>query len=151
MPKLHLCSTFTKMSVKNLRHSDILRKSTPFLIENIYDVHEILDHLLASEVMSWDEKDDISCQETRRKRMEMLLNFLRVKDQRTFDIFHEALTYSGNGFVREELERIATQLEEERATESGEGSFVILFIDKITMYTGCPVKKESSVKSTLQF
>lgn len=117
------------MSVKNPRHSDILQKSTPFLIENLYDVHDILDHLLASEVMSWDEKDDISSQATRRKRIEMLLNFLRVKDKHTFDIFLEALTYSGNDFVREELERVATQLEEEmlsatvvaQATESEEG------------------------------
>src|SRR5688572_26767297 len=100
MQKFLFCSIFTKMSVKNLRHSDILRKSIPFLIENIYDVHDILDHLLASEVMSWDEKDDISSQATRRKRIEMLLNFLRVKDKHTFDIFLEALTYSGNDFVR---------------------------------------------------
>ena len=119
------------MSVKNLRHSDILRKSTPFLNENIYDVHEILDHLLASEVMTWDEKDDISCQSTRRKRIEMLLHFLRVKDQRTFGIFLEALTHSGNGFIREELEHTAALLEDEilsatvvaQATENGEGSF----------------------------
>lgn len=107
-------------------------------MENIYDVHEILDHLLASEVMSWEEKDDISCQATRRKRLEMLLNFLRIKDQRTFNTFLEALTYSGNGFVREELERIATRLEEEvlsgtvvtQATESGEGIFVFFSLTK---------------------
>jgi len=94
----------------NRIHKAVLRKSLPYLMDNIYDVSEILDYLYASEVVSSQHKEDISDMPTRSKRKQMLFRALPTLGPLAFQSFLDALHGSAHEFVADELRRVVASM-----------------------------------------
>ena len=83
--------------------SEVLHEKRKFIVENIYDVTPILDHLLSASVISFDQRDEIMMRETRSKRTNELVNVLMHCQSPAVQEFCKALALTGYGFVADEL------------------------------------------------
>jgi len=83
--------------------SEVLHYKRKYIVENIYDVAPILDHLLSCGVISFDQRDEIMAKETRSKRTDELVNVLIHCHPIAVEEFSKALTLTGYEFVADEL------------------------------------------------
>jgi len=82
---------------------DALLEKRQFIVENIYDISSILDHLLSASVISFDQRDEIMTKKTHSKRTNELVNVLIRCCPTAVEEFCKALTLTGYGFVADEI------------------------------------------------
>lgn len=87
-----------------------LKKTWTYILENVYDVAPVLDHLMSTDVVTWDMKDKIFTGDTRKKRMQNLLDLLPNRGASAFEEFCSALSSCGYEFVVDELNRVKAEI-----------------------------------------
>jgi len=103
---------------------EVLLQKRKFVVENIYDVSSILDQLLSTDVISFDERDEIMTKETRMKRTNELVNVLIHSSHPTaLGELCKALAASGYGFVADELTTALSDINV-KAPEPEQGMFI---------------------------
>lgn len=91
------------ISVVRTMEVEILIQKRNFIVENIYDVSPILDHLLSAAVISFDQRDEIMTKQTRSKRTDELVDVLIRSCPAALEEFCTALALTGYRFVADEL------------------------------------------------
>ena len=111
---------------------EILADKRKFIIENIYDVAPILDHLLSAGVISFDQRDEIMIKETRSKRTDELVNVLMRCHPMAMEEFCKALALTSYEFVADELNTALSDLNVKAPVpEQGELKLRSLFSDTV--------------------
>jgi len=90
---------------------EALLQKRKFVVENIYDVSPILDHLLSASVISFDQRDEIMAKELRSKRTNELVNILVRSHPTAVEEFCKALALTGYGFVADELKTALSDID----------------------------------------
>jgi len=102
---------------------EVLLYKRNFIVENIYDVASILDHLLSAGVISFDQRDEIMAKETRSRRIDELVNVLMHCHPMALEEFCKALDLTGYEFVADELKTAFIDLDM-KAPVPEEGEFL---------------------------
>jgi len=85
-----------------MNHAKLIRSNYIFLIENI-DCQSLLSYLLADDVISSTEIEDITSQRTSRRQTQKLLSLIAMKPSELFERFLEALNRTSQSFVSKKI------------------------------------------------
>ena len=94
------------------KHKHVLQRQRTYIIHNIRDVSNILDHLFAASILDDDLMDEIKAGRTPRERKQTLLNILPSRGGDAYSVFCEALVQEGYEFVALGLKEAEADAEE---------------------------------------
>lgn len=103
-------------------HKTALTRALGDLVENL-DVEKVTTHLQAEEIIDECDVQEIRCEKTRHKKVEMLISIVKTRGRKAFPAFIDALRkHPFYDYLADNLEERADQAMREN-TEQGKLNF----------------------------
>ncbi|XP_052760463.1 cell death protein 3-like [Mya arenaria] len=101
------------------KHKDLLRTNRSYLVEQISDLHGILDDLTESNIINENMRQEIESKDTKDNRTREFFNILPKRGPKAFDLFCHSLVKRHHGHVAVHLDPFyATLIPEDQKTYS---------------------------------